>query len=244
LTPGYFEFVRQLAIVTFPKLLSLGGGLVALAIALALIFAGRYIIKVIAFIGVGIAFASAAAALGAVILGILGLVLGGMVGFFIGGILSLFLLPLAIGVASGFIAYDLMQLFFHLYPVSIIVGVIFFVIGLVFSMKFLTLATATFGALLLFDVLVFFHFPPLIGLVISFLMGVIGFWTQDGFERKGPQGTKFSSWSRNPPPTSAVPVHAAAESMNASVRHCSYCGAAIDSKEALFCPNCGARLGS
>ena len=222
----------------------MGAALVALVIALALIFAGRFVIRFIAFFGVGVAFASAAAAFGALILGIFGFVIGAIVGFLVGGVLSFFLLPLAIGVATGLLGYDLSQLFVHVYPVSVAVGVIFFLVGLLLSMRLLALASVIFGGLLLFDVLVFFHFPPLVALLIASLMGIIGFWTQDGFEQKGRQGYRFASWSRSPPPYSAVVVSSPPPSQpaNGTVRRCSYCGTPIDNQVAVFCPNCGARL--
>jgi zinc-ribbon domain len=211
---------------------------VALVVALALIFAGRFVIRVVAFFGVGIAFASAFAAFGAVILGGVGLVLGGIVGFFVGAILSFFLLPLAIGIATGLLAYKLMQALFHIYVLSVIIGVVLFIVGLALSMKLLALAAVIFGSLLLFDVLVYFHFPALIAILVAGLIGVIGFWAQDGFESKGQQGYKFSSWSRAAPPPTAVPVNP--KSSSGGVRYCAYCGSRIENPEAQFCPNCGA----
>ena len=114
--------------------------------------------------------------------------MGGVIGFFVGGILSLFLLPLAIGFATGLVVYHLMQTLVGVYLLSVVLGVIFFVVGLFLSLKLLALASVVFGSLLLFDVLVFFHFPGAIALLIAILMGVIGFWVQDGFESKGRRG--------------------------------------------------------
>jgi len=245
LIPESISIVPQLSMLPFPRLVSVSGALVALVVALALIFAGRYIIRVVAFFGVGIAFASAGAAFGAVILGIVGFVIGGIFGFFLGGILSFFLLPLAVGVASGLVAYELLQAIVHLYPVSILGGLIFFFVAFFLSMKFLALATAVFGSLILLDVLEFFHFPPLVGLIIAFLMGVIGFWIQDGFESKVSQGYKFASWSRNTPPSAAVSVQGPSGSSAApTTRRCAYCGSGVDSNEAFYCPNCGGSLGN
>lgn len=202
-------------------------------------------IRVIAFLGVGFAFGSAGAIFGASVLGIVGFVIGGFIGFIVGGVLSIFLLPLAIGVATGLVAYDLMQILFHAYVASVVVGVVFFVVGLVLSMKLLSLASVIFGALLLFDALLYFRFPALFAILIAILMGVIGFWAQDGFESKGRQGSKFSTWSRTPPPASAVAVNpppSSSSSSLSSVRYCAYCGSRIDNPTAAFCPNCGANL--
>jgi hypothetical protein len=226
--------------LVLPRIATVGAALIALVVSLALIFAGRFVIRVIAFLAVGIAFASVAATFGAAILGVVGFVLGGIVGFFIGGVLSFFLLPLAIGIGAGVIAYDLSQMFLHAYAVSVVLGIIFFIIGLIVSMKLLALAAVIFGGLLLLDVLYYFHFPPLLALLVAILMCVIGFWVQDGFESKGRQGYKFATWSKNAPPASAVPV----APPTSGVRYCAYCGSRIDNPSAVFCPNCGASLGN
>jgi len=232
-----------------PRIATVGAALVGLVVALALIFAGRFLIRVIAFLAVGVAVGSAAAAFGATLLGFVGFVIGGFIGFLVGGFLSLVLLPLAIAFAIGLVAYNLSQTLVHLYPVSVVLGVIFFIAGLFLSLKFLALASVVFGSLLLFNVLVFFRFPPVIALIIALLMGVIGFWTQDGFESKGRQGSKFASWSRGAPPASAVPVNpspttTSSTSSATAVRYCAYCGTRIESPAAVYCPNCGASLTS
>lgn len=231
-----------------PRIATAGEALIALVVALALIFAGRFLIRAIAFLAVGFAFAILAATFGSTVLGVVGFVLGGIFGFIVGGVLSLFLLPLAIGLGMGLVAYRLSQLFFHIYPLSIVLGVIFFVVGLALSMKLLALASVVFGSLLLFDTLSFFHIPPLLGLLVVVLMGIIGFWVQDGFESKGQAGSKFNSWSRNAPPQSAIPVNPASptssQAQAGGVRYCAYCGSRVDNPTAAFCPNCGAAFGS
>lgn len=106
--PQNLEEIAALAIITIiPRIASVSSALVVLVVALALIFAGRFVIRVVAFFGVGVVFAAAAASVGAAILGIVGFVIGGAIGFLVGGFLSFVLLPLAIGVASGLVAYDL-----------------------------------------------------------------------------------------------------------------------------------------
>jgi hypothetical protein len=232
-----------------PRIATESAALVGLVIALALIFAGRFLIRVIAFLAVGVALGSAAAAIGSTYLGIVGFVLGGVIGFFVGGFLSLFLLPLAIGFATGLVVYHLAQTLVHVYLLSVALGVIFFVVGLFLSLKLLALASVVFGGLLLFDVLVFFHFPGAIALLVAILMGVIGFWVQDGFESKGRQGSKFSSWSKSSPPPSAVSVNPSGASSSTSpssstARYCAHCGSRVDNPTAVYCPNCGASLGS
>jgi hypothetical protein len=244
---------EQLGLVTslairnlIPRIASVSSALVVFIVALALIFAGRFVIRVIAFFGVGIVFAAAGASFGVFILGLFGLVIGGIVGFFVGGLLSFILLPLAIGVASGLVAYNLTELFVHVYFLSVIVGVVFFIVGVLLSMKLLSLATVIFGGLLLIDSLLFFHFPPLIALLVSIVMGLIGFWTQDGFEKNHRSGYQFVGWSKSSPPGSAVPINTAAASSPSAgreaVQFCPQCGTRINDPNIRFCPNCGASL--
>ena len=229
--------------ILFPRIATVGAALVALVIALAFIFAGRFLIRAIAFVAVGLAVGSVTAIAGGAIFGIVGFALGGIIGFLFGGLLSFVLLPLAIGIATGLIAYHISQLFIRILPVSLVLGVVFFMIGLFLSLKLLSVASILLGGLLLFDVLIFFHFESLVSLLIAILMGIIGFWVQDGFEGKGRQGYRFSSWSKVPHPFSAVPVVPKSPS-NEAVRYCAYCGTRVDNASALFCPNCGANLAS
>ena len=221
-----------------PRRLDLFSALVLLAISLALIFAGKQIIRVIAFIAIGLAVGAAFAAGGTLILGVVGFVIGGILGFIIGGLLSLVLLPLAIGIGIGLVAYDIMQAILHVYIFSLIVGVIFFVIGIIISLKLLALATAFFGALLLFDALLFFGVPGILALLLCIILGVIGFWVQGGFKSR--QGSKFVTWSNTPPPAGAVRVNPQTQS---NVVYCPHCGTRIENPGATkYCPNCGGPL--
>lgn len=185
LIPLYF-----LAVV--PRLVSLPAALLFLVVSLVLIFAGRYVIRVIAFLGVALIFAAAAASIGALVLGIVGFIGGAIFGFIVGGIASFVLLPLAIGFATGLAAYDLTQNLVHVFALSVFVGVILFFLGVFLSMRFLSLATAIFGALTLFNVLVFFHVPTIFSAGIALVLGVAGFWIQGGVGERA--GSKFVSW--------------------------------------------------
>jgi hypothetical protein len=222
----------------FPSTLTLPEAMLLLAVALALIFAGRQVVRVIAFIGVGLVFAAAGAALGTIILGVFGLVAGALIGFIIGGVLSLVLLPLAMGIAIGLIAYHLLLAFTGFYLLSLVIGFVFFIVGIILSVKLLSLATAAFGAFLLLDVLtVFFSIPSWIAFITALFFGALGFWVQGGFEHKG--GTRFVGWTRSAPPASAVRV---ASSSEGTTTYCPNCGTRLSQSSASFCPNCGASL--
>ena len=228
-----------------PRGLSLVSALLLAAVSLGLIFAGKQIIRVIAFIGIGLVVGAAFASAGAVVLGIFGLVAGFVLGFVIGGLLSFVLLPLAIGIGIGLAAYRIAQVIAHVYIFSVIVGVIFFVIGIIISLKLLALATAFFGALLLFDALIFFDVPGLFAALICVVLAVVGFWVQGGFKER--RGSQFVTWSSVPPPASAVKVNpgssSATSSQNAGVVYCAHCESRIENPSATtYCPNCGAPL--
>jgi len=225
-----------------PRTLSFTSAVLALVVALALIFAGRYIIRGLAFIAIGFVFAAAGATFGTVILGFVGTVLGAFIGFVLGGLLSFVLLPLAIGIATGLLAFNLAQALFHVYLLSLILGIVFFCVGVVISTKLLALATAFFGSLLLFEAMIYFNVSPFIAAATAVVMGAIGFWVQGGFKSR--QAAKFVSWSRNPPPPTAVRIQSPPSAANSdSSRYCPRCGTRIESNSgAAFCPNCGASL--
>jgi zinc-ribbon domain len=222
-----------------PRLASATAAFVLMVVALGLIFAGRYIIRVIAFFAVGLVFAAATAAIGAIVLGIVGFFIGGLFGFIVGALASFVLLPLAIGFATGIMAYNLTETFVHIYALSVLVGIVIFFLAIFLSMKLLSLATAVFGSLILFNVLAFFHFPVILSAAVAALLGAIGFWTQGGFENR--QGAKFASWTRNPPPSDAVTVNSPPQNQRA-LEYCPRCGTRIEKPGSDFCPNCGASL--
>ncbi len=176
----------------------------------------------------------------ALVLGIFGFIAGGLFGFIVGALASFVLLPLGIGFATGILAYNLTQNLFHLYPVSILVGVVSFIVGIFLSMKLLSLATAVFGSLILFNVFGFFHFPVFVSAAVAILVGAAGFWIQGGSGSS--QETKFVSWSRTPPPASAVSANTSPLQTHRTINNCPRCGTSIDNPDSLFCPNCGASL--
>ncbi|MDA4111045.1 MAG: zinc-ribbon domain-containing protein [Thaumarchaeota archaeon] len=231
----------QLAIGTIvPRIASVTAALILFVVALALIFAGRFVIRIIALFGVGLVFAAASATIGGLVLGIVGFVIGGLFGFIVGALASFVLLPLAIGFATAIIAYNLTQSLVHIFPLSILAGVVVFIIAILASMKLLSLATVVFGSLILINVLVFFHFPAILSTLSAVLIGVVGFWIQGGFENR--QRAKFASWTRNPPPPNAVPLNSSPSKPGAD--HCPRCGTKIENAGAQFCPNCGTSLNS
>jgi hypothetical protein len=158
-------------------------GLIAIAVALVLMFMGRLLIKMIAFIAVGLILGEVGAFVGGSYFGPLGLVVGALGGFLIGGTLSLVILPLAIGFAAGLLAYDLSGAMTSYFLISVMIGIIFFALGVVLSSQMLSVATAVFGGIIFLDALLLFGVPFLVAAIASLGLAILGFWAQKVGER-------------------------------------------------------------
>jgi len=166
----------------FPHVISGTGGLlyalVLLVISLALIFAGRSVIKALAFLVAGLAGAAFGAAAGTLVLGFIGTVIGAFVGFIIGGLLGLLLVHLGIGLAFGYFGYLITKDLTHVLLLALAVGFVLFVVGLAASGKLLEVATAALGGVILYTVLVYFGAAPSYAGVISVVLALVGLATQ------------------------------------------------------------------
>ena len=96
-------------IIDFNQVLGYFAGLPAivallfvLALALALTFAGREMIKVLAFIVTGLIVGGVSSEIGMNYMGTVGAILGGVAGFLFGGILGVFLVIVGVGIALGY----------------------------------------------------------------------------------------------------------------------------------------------
>ena len=158
-----------------------------LIVSLILIFAGRKVIKILAFLVVGLIGASIGGALAAQYLtgaGSLGNLLGVLLGFVIGGLLGVMLLAVGIGLAIGYAAYVLTAGFVSGTTIPLIVGFVFFIIGLALHNKVLGFVTALAGGLLLFDVLQLYGLDPTVSVIIAGVATLAGIWVQEGLGRK------------------------------------------------------------
>lgn len=166
--------------------------LATLVVSLALIFAGRKVVKLFAFLVVGIIGASIGGAMVAQYLagsGSLGVLLGVIVGFFIGGLLGVVLVAVGIGVAVGYAAYLLTAEFVSGTTIPLIVGLIFFIIGVAFYGRILGVVTAIAGGLLFFDVILIYGFGPILSTIFAAALTIVGIWVQEGFNRRAQQPT-------------------------------------------------------
>ena len=153
--------------------------LVLLGVSLVLIFAGKTLVKVVAFLAVGIVGASLGGQLAAQYLQPQWALVGALLGFAIGGIVGVSLLPLGIGLALGYAGYVLALSFALGATTALILGVAFFVVGALLSNKILGVATALVGGLLLFDVLTrYVGLESTVATVVAGLLTLAGLWDQ------------------------------------------------------------------
>jgi hypothetical protein len=165
------SMLRGLAVVGgFPDVLLV---LILLGVAMALIFAGKSVIKVLAFAFVGLVGASVGAGIG-VSWGPPGVLLGAVLGFAVGGVLGLVALAVGVGIALGYVAYHVSLFVAGTETVALLAGVVFFVVGLALSGKILTVVSSVLGALILLDVMLAFNIVPEAGVVVSGIAAVAG----------------------------------------------------------------------
>ena len=173
----------------FPSALSQGpsGTFTAIVlgiVALGLMFAGRSIIKGLAFVVVGFAGAAFGAAAGALILGPLGGLIGIVLGFLLGGLVGVVLVELGMGIALGYFGYLLTRFLDGPVDLVLVVGVVLFIVGLALSTKALELVTAVIGGIVLDSVLIFFGASTFNAAVISLLLAAAGLFVQDSKRRR------------------------------------------------------------
>ena len=158
-----------------------------LLVSIVLIFAGREVVKVIAFLIVGLIGASIGGELAAQYLagaGSLGTLLGVLLGFVLGGFVGMMLVAVGIGLAIGYAAYVLTAGLVSGTTVPLIVGVVFFILGLALYNQVLSFVTALAGGLLLFDVLQIYGLDPVVSVVVAGAATLAGIWVQEGLGRR------------------------------------------------------------
>ncbi len=163
-----------------------------LVVSLILIFAGRKVVKFIAFLVVGLIGATIGGALMAQYLtglGSLGILVGALVGFVIGGLLGVALLAVGIGLVMGYAAYLLTQGFVSGATIPLVVGIVFGLVGIALHNKILSFITALAGGLLLFDVLVAYGLNSTLSIILAAALTLAGIWVQEVGRKKMIQQT-------------------------------------------------------
>ena len=159
------------------------------AVSLVLIFAGRTLVKVVAFLAVGLAGAGFGGALAAQYLSPQWGLLGVFLGFVIGGLLGVALLPLGVGLVVGYAGYLVALDFGFASTMALIAGVAFFVVGADLSGKILGAVTAIAGGILLFDVLTRYGLGPTLATLVAAALTIAGLWIQLAPDRRLTQPT-------------------------------------------------------
>ena len=178
--PGQFSHLLS-GLPTWPLFI------VTLVVSLLLIFAGRKVVKALAFLVVGLVGASIGGILGAqylASLGVLGRVLGILIGFFVGGLMGIVLVALGIGVAVGYGAYLLVMDVVSNSTAAIVVGIVFFIVGLALYSKILSLVTAVTGGILLYDALRLYGLDLALSTVLAVLVTLAGICVQYRHRRR------------------------------------------------------------
>lgn len=152
--------------------------IILLAVSLLLMFAGRSVVKSLAFLLAGVAGALAGATLGAVLFGLLGLLTGAVLGFFIVGFIGYSLLYLGVGFITGYFVYELARSLGLSLFISLFLGVVFFIVGILLTGRFLELITAIAGGAIFFSVAIYFGSPFFFSLLASIILAALGYVSQ------------------------------------------------------------------
>lgn len=174
--------------------------LAVLGLSLVLIFAGRKLVKVVAFLVAGLVGAAIGGALGALFLNSGLALIGVLIGFVLGGLLGVVLISLGIGLAVGYAGYLIVLGLAGSSTIAAVAGLVFFIVGLALASKILTLATAVAGGLLLFNVLAYFGFSPIVSTLIAAATTLIGLWVQTAHNKRmtQPASTNLGGQPNNP----------------------------------------------
>ncbi|MGD0396585.1 MAG: hypothetical protein ABSB26_06710 [Nitrososphaerales archaeon] len=170
--PGQFSDLLK-GVPSWPLILAM------LVVSLLLIFAGRKVVKALAFLVVGLIGASIGGEFAAHYLGSLGsfgTILGVLIGFVAGGLIGLLLVRVGIGLAVGYAAYLLTVDLVSSTIAAFVVGFVFFVVGWLLYNKILSLVTAVAGGFLLYDGLRLYGLDLTVSMVLAVLVTLAGIW--------------------------------------------------------------------
>jgi len=167
-----------------------------LVVSLLLIFAGRKVIKALAFLVVGLIGSSIGGMFAAhylTSLGSFGTVLGVLIGFVAGGLIGLLLVRVGIGLAVAYAAYLVTVDIVSSTVAAFVVGFVFFVVRWILYNKILSLVTALAGGFLLYDALRLYGLNPTISTILAVLVTLAGIWVNFRHRRRAKWTTPFET---------------------------------------------------
>ena len=152
--------------------------LVTIFIGLGLAFLGRKIVKILVFLGAGMAGAGLALKFleprFAQPIPLIGMV----VAFIIMGFIGLGLMKFAFALMLGIVGYLITMNYTPQMIMGILGGAILFVVGWILFKYYLSIATAFAGAVIVFSSLKVLVIPSTISLLIAVLVGIVGAYVQ------------------------------------------------------------------
>ena len=150
--------------------------LVTIFVGLGLAFIGRKVVKILVFVGAGLAGAKIAYELLSGQAQPIPLV-AALVGFVVLGFLSLMVLKFIFGIMLGIAGYFVFAALSNA-VLGILAGIVIFVIGLFLFKYYLSLATAFGGGVLVFAGLQGLGLPAPLALILALVAGVAGVYYQ------------------------------------------------------------------
>ncbi len=158
--------------------IAIATGLITVFIGLGLAFLGRKVVKILIFLGAGLAGANIALHFLQPRFDQPIPLIGAFVGFLVLGFLSLMILKFMFGLMLGIAGFMIAAMITGNQILAILVGIIVFVIGLFLFKYYLSLATAFAGGVLVLMGLERIGLARPISLLIALVIGLLGAYVQ------------------------------------------------------------------
>ncbi len=171
------DFLNILQTILPPQMMQLTV-ILMLILSLALIFAGKNIVKALIFLVAGFATAALAATLASLYVKGISVAIIGLLGFFVGGLGGVLLLPLGIGLVVGYFGYAAVITTTGNLMVAVVVGVVLFILGVVLANKILVAMTVVAGGMLFFSIAIGLGLTPLLAALAAILLSAAGLYIQ------------------------------------------------------------------
>jgi len=144
-----------------------------LAISILLMVVGSRLTEGLAFVVVGLVAGSIGYGLAAP-LGTGASMLGFVAGFLSGGVVSVFLLPLGMAIALGFMGFQVAATFTGFLPVPLMAGIVCFAYGLLLTDLLLPAISSASGGMILYASAVSLGMPPPVVALAVVTMSMVG----------------------------------------------------------------------
>jgi hypothetical protein len=164
--------------MALPQSLPFLSGLVLIFVGLGIAFLGRQVIKLLIFLGAGVAGGSFTFSFLQGRIGDPFPLVGAIIAFLVLGFLSIAILKVIFGVMTGIVGYYLAVALTGNQLMAVVAGIIVFVIGLFLFKYYLSLGTAFGGAVLVMTGLQSVGVGEVLSLFAAILVGIAGAYVQ------------------------------------------------------------------